>query len=652
MSRFFLLLSLSLTSIFLPAQSLFFISPCSPQTFCLNPGSCSEGAVMMVEKAATSCNAGSNINYSYKIDLNNNQSIDIQSTNDTVTGNFAKGTHRVIWKATDNCANIATCEYTFTIKDCLPPTLLCINGLTQNLDGPVCQETFTAGQFILNKFDNCTPANQIQIGMRRAGTGTGFPATDTVTFGQCDAGLNVLEVWAKDAGGLANSYQTYVIVQQVGNECICNPDADITFKGCVHTPANTKIDQYRVKVKTESLPGAPTPILKSANMLVSDSCFAEVKVSGLPFGAGYRSTIRAERTEAPLDGVTTFDLVKISKHILGLDTFTNLYQVIASDVNRSGSVTTFDIVETRKLLLGLYDTFPASPSWRFIRPLANPNNLNGMAAVKDTYQLTLPNLADDITLQGFHFVGIKIGDPNFSASLLPDPEDRNGEALLPLDIRDRWLAAGETAEIPLLLPVEGKMEGWQLALALEPGHLSLESVDGLPADQLNYTSDGLLRAVSYDNIGQKGPDGQLLFTLKVRALQTTRLSEAIGLPTERLQPEAYVTPTENSEAKRCAVQLRFLDASGAQAASACTFFPPRPNPFAEETAFGLVLPAAGPVQLQVFDLSGRLVYESSEWMERGNGSLYLPATALPSGGLYTYRLTANAGTASGKLMRQ
>ena len=46
----------------------------------------------------------------------------------------------------------------------------------------------------------------------------------------------------------------------------------------------------------------------------------------------------------PLNGVSTFDLVLISKHILGISPLENPYQWIAADINQSGSVTTFDIV--------------------------------------------------------------------------------------------------------------------------------------------------------------------------------------------------------------------------------------------------------------------------------------------------------------------
>jgi hypothetical protein len=113
----------------------------------------------MVEKAFTYCGNG-NINYSYRIDLDNNGSIDVNSSLDTVTGNFPTGTHKVLWRATDYCGNAVNCSYLFTIKDCSPPNLLCINGLTQTIERPLCDAHFLANQFILSMSDNCTPNNQ------------------------------------------------------------------------------------------------------------------------------------------------------------------------------------------------------------------------------------------------------------------------------------------------------------------------------------------------------------------------------------------------------------------------------------------------------------------------------------------------------------
>ena len=67
-----------------------------------------------------------------------------------------------------------------------------------------------------------------------------------------------------------------------------------------------------------------------------------------------------------LRGITMADVIKIQKHIIDLDPFENPYQLIAADVNNSGSVSTLDILYLLKNILGQEDSFPNNDSWRFV----------------------------------------------------------------------------------------------------------------------------------------------------------------------------------------------------------------------------------------------------------------------------------------------
>jgi hypothetical protein len=77
-------------------------------------------------------------------------------------------------------------------------------------------------------------------------------------------------------------------------------------------------------------------------------------------------TITPHLDENPLNGVTTFDLVLITKHILGIQLLDSPYKMIAADVNNSSTITTADMIQLRKLILGIYDDFPNNTSWRFV----------------------------------------------------------------------------------------------------------------------------------------------------------------------------------------------------------------------------------------------------------------------------------------------
>lgn len=644
MNRFLLFLS------FFWAQGLFaqpisWITSCSDKTFCLNQNSCTQGEVFLVEKAVTNCSSP-NINYSYKIDLNNDNTIDIQSSNDTVSGPMVKGTHKITWKATDNCGSLIQCTYLIQVKDCQPPNLLCINGLTQGLTAPDCLQSFEASQFVLSLTDNCTPTNQIQLGIRRTGDGTGFPNTTSLSFGSCDKGFNSIEVWAKDGNGLPNLCNNYVLIQDGNNDCICNNDADVYVNGCTRTGGNLKMANFKLKTKLETLPGAATPLSTTYSENITDSCFS-MHIAHVPFGNSYLATVSAERNSGPLVGVTTYDLVLVSKHILAIDPFTSVYQTVAADVNKSGSVTTFDVVETRKVILGIYDTFPLVPAWRMTRPVANPSEVANFSALKDTYQLQLNNLADDQTFANIHFIGIKYGDVNGSASLTGEPsaDDRYTTPPLLLHAADRWLDAGEEATVAFQLSEAALLQGWQLSLEAAPGRLQMIGVEGLSADQ--YTLQGSrLNALWADGFAQNFDPQTPFFKLKVKALQGTRLSEALDFQPDRLRPEAY-TEAAGELTERHPLFLQWADKADA---NAC-FYAPKPNPFSAETTFEVVLKNPATTQLDIYDLNGKRVFSEAYDMETGIQSLRLPASALPGKGVFIYRIAAGAAVAQGRLIR-
>ncbi|MFN0173569.1 MAG: hypothetical protein ACKVU0_02885 [Saprospiraceae bacterium] len=645
MNRYLLFLPLVFVHV-LAAQQISWITACTDKNFCLTQNSCSQGEVFMVEKAVTNCILGQFINYSYKIDLNNDNVVDIQSSNDTVSGQFPKGTHKITWKANDNCGNLAQCTYLFQVKDCQPPNLLCLNGLTQSLDAPICQISFDATQFILAISDNCTPTNQLQIGMRKQGDGSGFPAQTSLTFGPCEKGFNSIEIWVKDGNGLSNACNNYVLVQDSGNECICNNDSDLYFNGCAKSSANKKLSNFKLKTQFETLPGAAQPMSTNLSQNIEDSCYT-VHLDHIPFGNDYQAIISAERPMGPHEGVTTYDLVLISKHILDIEPFTSVYQTVAADVNESNSVSTFDIVEIRKLILGIYDSFPDVPAWRLTRPVANPSQISNLTALKDTYQITLTNLQDDLTFSGFHFVGIKYADVNGSASLTGEPGADDRYDALPVLLRadERWLEAGEEALVRFHLAESSMLEGWQLALEADPDKFQILGVEGLHNDHFTLRGHEL-RALWADGNGALYKEESTVFALKIKAVQAGKISQGLFLNSESLRPEVY-TSHINSTPDRHPLLLHF----GENAHASAIFFPPRPNPFAAETTFEMLLENAAPAQLEVFDLNARRVFSEIYEMDKGFQTLLLPAFALPSKGVFTYRLSVGELVSSGKLVR-
>lgn len=130
-----------------------------------------------------------------------------------------------------------------------------------------------------------------------------------------------------------------------------------------------------------------------------------------PAGGNY--TISCKRDSSALNGVSTYDQVLTSRHILNIQAIDSPWKMIAADVNRSNSITNFDIIESRRLLLGYYNNYPSSPSWRFYPAFISFINPQQPFNNPLPEIITINNLQSDYS--SANFIAVKVGDVNLSA---------------------------------------------------------------------------------------------------------------------------------------------------------------------------------------------------------------------------------------------
>jgi hypothetical protein len=149
-----------------------------------------------------------------------------------------------------------------------------------------------------------------------------------------------------------------------------------------------------------------------------------------------------------IKGITTFDLVLITKHILGVQTFDSGYKIIAADANNSGTVTTLDVVIFRKLILQkILELEDYDQPWRFVPEYivedfstafhSDPFN---MTIGGTTYNIEAPYLVADWVYSiadgnngKSGFDAIKTGDVNGSAEPEFGPEGPGEPVLLTIE---------------------------------------------------------------------------------------------------------------------------------------------------------------------------------------------------------------------------
>ena len=532
------------------------------------------------------------------------------------------GKHKIKWIASDGCGNESVCEYEFIVKDCKSPTIVCHNGLSGSMmqTGMI---TLFASDFLLHADDNCTPADDLVFAIRKCGVGTsGFPVDGngnpqiSLTFDCTELGTQCIELWAIDAAGNADYCETFIIVQDNANNCGAGA---VTVAGLLKTEMGDGLEETDVEL------AGPTFNLFDMTDQGGQYTFSDA----VPMHADY--TLTPSKDDNPLNGVTTYDLVLISKHILGIEPFTTPYKMIAADVNVSGSITTFDIVELRKLILGIYTELPSNTSWRFVdKSFVFPNMAN-------PFQTAFPEnkiVADLQANAEDNFVAIKVGDVNATAiaNSLMSVEERTSSTLL-FDVEDRTVKSGEVFEVKF--KASEKVAGYQFTM----NYSDLELTDivpgpGMKADNFAvFAADNALTS-SFDG----APQGE--FSLKFKATKAGELNKMLRVSSRITKAEGYpVNLSPDQPVAKLEVALRFNDKDGSTITGVgFELYQNQPNPFVNRTLVGFHLPTAAAATLSVFDQSGRLVFQQKGDFPKGYNTIPLEKALLNTSGALYYML--------------
>ena len=354
--------------------------------------------------------------------------------------------------------------------------------------------------------------------------------------------------------------------------------------------------------------------------------------------AGYNISFSPYKYDSPTNGLTTYDLVLISKHILGITPLDSPFKIIAADANNSGSVTTSDVVELRKLILGIQDTFTNNIPWRFFyksQKFKDPQN-----PFKDNFLEVSPSIFLSTSLSDINFTGVKIGDVNGTAitNARPFPDDRTTDTLF-LDCKDRYVTEGEVFSIQFR--TSEKAFSYQSTMELDGLEIH-EIPQQIESDIHNF---GIFQdAVSFSM------DGTDSFSLSLKALKSGKLSDLTGLSGRITSTEAY-----SADQTKLNLALRFSDADGASIPSIIApefrLFGCQPNPWQNTSSISFEIPDPGNVSLEVFDAEGRIILMLEDNFPAGVNRFLLDSKSIPNEGILYYRVETPIGIKGGLMLK-
>jgi hypothetical protein len=574
----------------------------------------------------------------------------IQAPNNYYPMQLPPGTHKIEWTIRNDAGEMQTCSNTFIVKDCKAPTVVCLNGLSVNLLQTGTIQLF-ASDFLQYMSDNYTPVNQLQLAIRKSGTGTGFPKDtsgnpiQTISYGCPDLGTQVVELWSKDAAGNADYCETYVLVQN-NLQYSCNDTNQVHIRTCLeywcdHSVIATK--DLKLYWAGSGLPGQIFSLEYG-----HEPCLE----ANLHDGSNSTITPVFDGIDQ-LNGIDVQDLIDISKHILGIKNLPSPYALIAADINRSGSVTTFDEVELIKLMVGIYNEFPNNTTWRFVDAgfvFSNPDNPFATALPESK---TLTNVQGDTITTKFY--GIKIGDVNCSA--IPglkgqDAEDRSTPTLLTTS--DHFMAAGETWDMVVHFDQPGNLYGFQLGIQTDPQILEIVSgapgnLPGIKQPAFGQPAEGLTNMIWYQTEPNHINTDQDVIHLRIRALKPTWLHDAIRLSDGSTVSGIKSMPSRvyDGESNRAPLQLNFTSDKN----TSSVVFEPYPNPTSEGVIIPVQMAGTEDVEVELYDVNGSLAEKVQLHLPEGMQQIQLSGNKLVHPGLYICRIRTNDHMTERKIIR-
>lgn len=519
------------------------------------------------------------------------------------------GDHQLVVRAVDKCGNVSfPLVLEFAVCDRKAPTPSCTYPLTYVLmptgDELGAMATVKALDFIEKPdLDDCT-GTPLQYGVRLHDgedfdqqqifgeddprftsifdslmTEITFTCRDWNLIGGGPVRLVFIEVYAVDEAGNADYCSIPIFLNE--NNAACSgqrPTSTFSVRGGVFTGTDAPIEAVEVKVSGE----------RTAVSLTDQN--GGFVFEGLAGGQDY--TFSPVKEDDWTNGISTFDLVLIQKHILNVQTFDSPLQWLAADLNHNGAVSVSDLILLRRIILGKADEESLGAAWLFfpeahLLPESGAINSDSLPAAYSINNLDTDSLY-------LAFTGIKMGDINGTAKTA-STEVRHSPKPVALLLEPAGEAPdGNSQSWAVRLEDQSEIEGVQFDLQANapiswtPGLAGSEDIQFDP-------EQGSLR-LSWVRPGGLKPSSEPLFYLHEKLAGKVRAEKPFDLANKAFGAEVYQDGI-----------IYPLELAFEVPAQETSLFRVFPNPFEATLNLQLNLENGQAVDLQLVDLQGRLL---------------------------------------------
>lgn len=540
-----------------------------------------------------------------------------------IYGNFVAGEYTVDWVVRDGCGNIDTQTQDLTIINNKAPTPVCHNGLSATLigwdtdgDGALDSEAVElwASDFNASSYHNC--GNELTYSFSA-------DTTDKFIIYDCShLGRQYVEMWVTDI--VTGSQDFCIAFIDIQDEGMCPDELRVAVTGQVYTETDQEVE------------GVEISLGDSVNFDMTDNG-GSYAFNNMPMGGDYM--VEPSRDLDYLNGISTVDVIRIQRHILGLDILESPYKMIAADINHDEKINGIDLVELRKLILGIYTELPENTSWRFVsEEFVFPDPVDPWSTeFPEEYEIL--GISTDMNID---FIGVKIGDVNNSVELAAGPlvDSRFSRDGVDITFSEPESLGNEQYMVSVIGSGYSDIVGWQGALSapgdIEITGMSSEHFDLVENENFHTSGDNRI-TISYNNESPVSlSDGTALMNIYYST--HTGTVPDFNWENEGLQAELY-----NSNLDPVTWNIDSPLVSDINLTIS-------PNPWIHETTINVDVPEGDEARLEFYDVNGRLLYKEKTVFTSDNNSLRMTKSALNVSGLVYVKVITEGNISQYKML--
>ena len=442
--------------------------------------------------------------------------------------------------------------------------------------------------------------------------------------------------------------------------------------------------------------------LKNVNISVQNSSNSASFCSSITSDASgyYRScsfpknssvTITPTRNTNPKEGVTTWDVALMSRHILGIEPFIYPYQMLAADVNNSGDIDGTDMLITRRVLLSILPNFPVG-SWRFVpnfflqqQAFKNQFDIdpftatfggycydpNSCTSYMDKIQLDM-SLNESKTSYAWSFSPFKVGDVNYcnttygvngppqgpgDPSSFSSARTANNSYQLRTSARTSSMRKNDDKTIVLRSKSAGNVVALQIGMRFLQSKFKIKDIEkgdfNTDNDLFDFNREdkGELRVLWFNKRGHTKNIrvGTVLLKAKVKANENIDdLLNVLNLDDQILKTEFY---GENGNLIPMDLEWDDEDDNGNSNGNNTIAVNTFPNPFTNEFTFEINSPVAAPATITISNVITRQNVVIQRQLLRGLNVVNINNTASLPAGILTYSIVVGNNIVNGTITK-